>query len=315
MSAFYHEVLAFADKYRKLAERGKPKAIVALATKTLQYAESSDHYSPHQIDKIMRGGANNLLSVTKGMKDATVFHVPEGMAKLFSEEPLERPDDYQFKLPYDQCVFIIDVPEQVIQEYEKAHPDLVKQFMLYAGNVPDKDKVCLYTFVNRGQHAHDWTFFNAAFMIDDLNWDRMINDEEYIRSELISDRDITKAEKTMMTCGLKALVRACITLERQSHTVRPAKRVDVDLGPVQGSHRRFYQHRVIVIDPDAPLYSDKESIGCSGRQHALHSVRGFWRTLKNPKPDGTTRVWVKAHWRGNKDLGVISKEYEIRSQS
>lgn len=315
MSAFYHEVLAFADKYRKLAERGKPKAIVALATKTLQYAESSDHYSAHQIDKIMRGGANNLLVVTKGMKDATVFHVPEGMAKLFSEEPIERPDDYQFKLPYDQCVFIIDVPEEVVQEYEKPHPDLVKQFMLYAGNVPDKNKVCLYTFVNRGQQAHDWTFFNAAHMIDDLNWDRLVNDEEYIKSELVSDRDITTAEKTMMTCGLKSLVRACIALERQSHTVRPAKRVDVDLGPMKGSHRRFYQHRVIVIDPDAPLYSDNESIGCSGRQHALHSVRGFWRTLKNPKPDGTTRVWVKAHWRGNKDLGVISKEYEIRSQS
>ena len=313
MSAFYHQVLAFADRYRKLAERGKPKAIAALATKTLDYADSSENYTLHQKDKIMRGGATNLLAVTKGMKDATVFHVPEGMAKLFSEEPIERPDDYQFKLPYDQCVFIIDVPEEAIREYEKSHPDLVRQFMLYAGNVPDKNKVCLYTFVNRGQHADDWTFFNAANMINDLNWDRLVSDSEYINSQLVSDINITEAEKTMMTCGLRSLVRACITLERHLHTVRPAKRVDVDLGPVKGSHRRFYQHRVIVIDPEAPLYADGEGLGCSGRKHALHSVRGFWRNLKNPKPDGTTRVWVKAHWRGDKDLGVISKQYEIRS--
>ena len=102
MSAFYHEVLAFADKYRKMAERGKPKAIAALAMKTLDYADSSENYTLHQKEKIMRGSATNLLAVTKGMKDATVFHVPDGMAKLFSEEPIERPDDYQFKLPYHQ---------------------------------------------------------------------------------------------------------------------------------------------------------------------------------------------------------------------
>lgn len=38
----------------------------------------------------------------------------------------------------------------------------------------------------------------------------------------------------------------------------------------------------------------------------LHQVRGFYRHYKSGKV-----VWVKPHWRGNKELGVVRHDYEM----
>ena len=76
--------------------------------------------------------------------------------------------------------------------------------------------------------------------------------------------------------------------------------------PKRKGERRFYEHKLVVIDPlkERP----PEAVGSgSGREHRLHPVRGFWRRYKNT---GKV-VWVKAHWRGNKDLGVITHDYEV----
>ena len=68
----------------------------------------------------------------------------------------------------------------------------------------------------------------------------------------------------------------------------------------------FYEHSLITIDPHAPLPAHGDGFG-SGRKHRLHPVRGFWRTYRKTGK----RVWIKAHWRGDKDLGVITHDYEV----
>lgn len=69
---------------------------------------------------------------------------------------------------------------------------------------------------------------------------------------------------------------------------------------------RHFEHTTVVIDPNyLPAEGDSQP---SGRHHRLHPVRGFWRHYK----DGKT-VWVKAHWRGDKDLGVIHHDYEVKT--
>lgn len=70
--------------------------------------------------------------------------------------------------------------------------------------------------------------------------------------------------------------------------------------------RRFYEHKMVIIDP-----LKTHAIGGvtgHGVKHRLHPVRGFWRRYKK---SGKT-VWVKPHWRGDKELGVITHDYEVK---
>jgi hypothetical protein len=47
----------------------------------------------------------------------------------------------------------------------------------------------------------------------------------------------------------------------------------------------------------------------------FHAVRGFWRHYKQPIKTGPnagkTQVWIEPQWRGDKEKGVITKEYNI----
>ncbi len=70
--------------------------------------------------------------------------------------------------------------------------------------------------------------------------------------------------------------------------------------------RRFYEHKMVIIDP-----LKAHVIGGTtghGAKHRLHPVRGFWRRYKK---SGKT-VWVSPHWRGDKELGVITHDYEVK---
>ena len=74
----------------------------------------------------------------------------------------------------------------------------------------------------------------------------------------------------------------------------------------RNKERRFYEHKMVIIDP-----LKKHAIGGvtgHGVKHRLHPVRGFWRRYKK---SGKT-VWVKPHWRGDKELGVITHDYEVK---
>ena len=87
----------------------------------------------------------------------------------------------------------------------------------------------------------------------------------------------------------------------------PGLKPGVAHGPKRAKQKyRHFEHTTVLIDPTyAPAEGD-----ClpSGRHHRLHPVRGFWRHYKNGKT-----TWVKAHWRGDKDLGVIHHDYEVKN--
>ena len=128
--------------------------------------------------------------------------------------------------------------------------------------------------------------------------------------KFVCEREISLAERTLGATAFRFFLNALTTLSQQNHTLQTIN-AQGTMSPVDSKHGRFYEHKVIVIDPDNPVYSSSDGLGCSGRKHALHSVRGFWRNLKKPKADGSTRVWVNAHWRGDKELGVVTKEYRV----
>jgi len=68
----------------------------------------------------------------------------------------------------------------------------------------------------------------------------------------------------------------------------------------------LFEHTVITTEIDAP---EPGQTGYSILQSKkrLHQVRGFWRTYRKTGK----RVWVKGHWRGDKDLGVIRRDVEL----
>lgn len=81
-------------------------------------------------------------------------------------------------------------------------------------------------------------------------------------------------------------------------------------------HRKrhpVYEYSVLELDlgdeePSVNTYIPREST-----KKRQHMVRGFWRKYKKPLKSGPhagkTRVFVKEHWRGDKALGVVRKDY------
>jgi len=83
--------------------------------------------------------------------------------------------------------------------------------------------------------------------------------------------------------------------------------------PAHKKKHPMYEYKVLeigvgceppIVDPQIPREYTKRR---------LHAVRGFWRTYKEPLKSGPnkgkTKVFVEGHWRGDKELGVIKKDY------
>lgn len=70
-------------------------------------------------------------------------------------------------------------------------------------------------------------------------------------------------------------------------------------------NRPMFEHFVVEMQVDEP---DPQQTGTTRARHhkRQHQVRGHLRHYKSGKVS-----WVKPHWRGNKDLGVIRKDYEV----
>ena len=73
--------------------------------------------------------------------------------------------------------------------------------------------------------------------------------------------------------------------------------------------RPAWEHKVLEID----LYGEKEAsangVANGGSPKAFHSVRKHLRRL----PDGK-KIFVKAHFRGSRQIGVINKEYKFKER-
>jgi hypothetical protein len=98
---------------------------------------------------------------------------------------------------------------------------------------------------------------------------------------------------------------ASLDARRATQLRLPGIRRMVKPGKKKRRKYEFYEHTLVIIDPHQSRPVAAEG-GLSGRHHKLHPVIGFWRR----KPKGG-RTFVRAHWRGDKDLGVITHDYEI----
>ena len=68
--------------------------------------------------------------------------------------------------------------------------------------------------------------------------------------------------------------------------------------------RVFYEHTMMTIDPTKKV-EVKDPVG-SHAKHRLHPVRGHWRIYQSGR-----RAWIKPHWRGDKELGIVTHDYNL----
>ena len=75
----------------------------------------------------------------------------------------------------------------------------------------------------------------------------------------------------------------------------------------------MYEYRVLElgVGDEEPIVNVQ--IPREYAKRRLHAVRGFWRHYKKPLKSGPnqgkTQVFVTEHWRGDKELGVVRKDY------
>jgi len=79
------------------------------------------------------------------------------------------------------------------------------------------------------------------------------------------------------------------------------------------AERKFYEHHVLELK-DHEMLMGTGSLPYTPRR--LHPVRGFVRHYAKPLKSGPNKgrnwTWVKAQWRGDKDLGVITRDYDLK---
>ncbi|MAS97519.1 MAG: hypothetical protein CMF29_01095 [Kiritimatiellaceae bacterium] len=83
--------------------------------------------------------------------------------------------------------------------------------------------------------------------------------------------------------------------------------------PAHKKQHPMYEYKVLELGLGGEEPIVNVQISRESAKKRLHAVRGFWRTYKEPlksgRNKGKTKVFVKGHWRGDKELGVIKKDY------
>ena len=307
MSEFYHEIRAFLEKNRKKCERGNMQGWHRLAKQCLTFSGKS--HSAEEVRKM----AMLMFAHSDVLKDCVVFN-----QRISGDDDVcESVDGDHFRLPYEKCVFDFEcrgwdlmnlgdseITNLLVCAVEKDEATfIVTVFVKYEHRFAPSDLRtgwCLLPYAV----GFDQNFAKSIVRAGRLD---RFSEITYKNGNSVS----SGAESELVSVGLFTLNEALTVLNRERYTIQTAQPPKSLYSNKAPGHRKFYEHRVIVIDPDQGNPRQGDNSGLSGRKHPLHSVRGFWRKLKKPKADGTTKVWVKPHWRGDKELGVVTKEYRV----
>lgn len=89
--------------------------------------------------------------------------------------------------------------------------------------------------------------------------------------------------------------------------------------PLHKKQHPMYEYRVLELGlgDEEPIVNVQIPRECGKKR--LHAVRGFFRHYKKPIKSGPnkgkTKVFVREHWRGEKELGVVRKDYIFENGS
>jgi hypothetical protein len=221
-----------------------------------------------------------------------------------------------------QTVPSFDNDESGMQEFEiKALQDSL--------DMQDEDpytnviRCMLFVYDTKNEHFHsDFTFFDLAWINGTENYTYWIRDDN-IFYEYLDLRADTTGEFQSQTLNQQVQICSDVLFEYNFLTQFPTIcDVDTVKGLKPSSRPSFidvrkfkhtamnakptWEHKVLKLN----MY-DNAGVGSKGGNTrsagtAFHSVRKHLRRLPNGK-----HTFVKAHFRGSKEVGVVSKEYKI----
>lgn len=82
----------------------------------------------------------------------------------------------------------------------------------------------------------------------------------------------------------------------------------------KGKDKRQVESYWVLDIPGAPRYWERPASDPTGIQHRLHVVRGHFRTYTEERPHVSGWVgpmWISSHARGNAELGLVEKDYNL----
>ena len=285
----------------------------------------ADLYLPHYIDHglyeeevVLKDRVRTLKSLSRRVQQSAKFFVDMRGEQLNPDEIINCLSDIEIYLPYPVTFIQFKHEEGYVNSLftetgEKRGIDWGElkpsKFMVttilsdLSGNQMTWDRI--------HYHHHDIELVNG------MKKDGTVNTETHLTgfgSNCVSD---LQGAKGFATAVLKWYFKFMVMLNYPEITVadevlgRPNN--EVGHVPVKDMRRNTlmkkpkYQHKTLVLD----MFGDKSGgESCSsGRSKgtAFHSVRKHLRQYKNGK-----KVFVKAHFRGSKEMGVVTKDYELR---
>lgn len=285
------------------------------------------HWSmPTHINSNMTVGEDMIHSffknTTKRIQRSAKFHIDMTEQSLTGEEMQKLQDDVPFLLPYDECFLQINLgswlhnlicvkgEQEVILDDGTTHDG----FVVHCWNLP-------YEFVNKSfmfePNCYTFLFHNNQSYTywcnenDDSNPFAKYTD--FTKKEDGDYRNTSLEEwANIMATSLQVFsFYLHLTSVVKSETVKGVKPQIINSPSSYKTSdlimRPTWEHKTLKLD----LYQNSKNGNYAGVKRsngtAFHSVRSHLRKLPTGK-----HTFVKPHFRGSKEVGVIQKDYEVK---
>lgn len=282
-----------------------------------------DHIEPDTLGLEVMHSWYKML--TRSIQLSQKFYVDVKEDHLTEEEADKISNEVIFCLPYEMCFMQVDAGDIVInmvvcdmlwdateKEIAEANPKLQGQYSV--SSIPYIKSEDAFVF---DPNLYLMEFYTDSTFKYELNEDEDSNPFAYCTdfssdSEgMYTNRSMQRWASSISTCLVTFMLMMHfpqITATKQVQGVKPQvlesrsryKASDLRAKPT-------WEHKTLKLD----LYGGESGTGCSNGNRSegtrFHSVRKHLRKLKNGK-----HTFVKAHFRGSKDVGVVQKDYEVK---
>ncbi len=143
-----------------------------------------------------------------------------------------------------------------------------------------------------------------------FNKGKLVSETTFLNA-LATEVEITDKGKQIIELIRVVIVNWIATFRLSSVLRRKSVGIPPKIAAIRPRHKRkkfdrpMFEHFVIELEVDEPE-SQQMGYHVDQPKKRLHQVRGFQRQLQTGKV-----VWVKSHWRGDAQLGVVRKDFEV----
>jgi hypothetical protein len=272
---------------------------------------------------------NELLDISNGIQQSAKFKINAELMSEISEKDFNTVlKDIKPFLPFQKnyvevtladgitALYLEDVTESYLGKFEEYKKTLFGNGKLSTREIQEGDLIVkshLYIqYLNDGKIAHIpcpmFTFFNGKNSSSVRAWEKNKQHSNYIN---FNSQQVADWAKVTKKCIYWLQVLLSYPSLAKTQFVSGRKPIAYNkLGKYKSSTMNAlpkWEHKVLTVD----LYASGSSSGGNGQGNGkrFHAVRKHLRQLNSGK-----KVFVKPHFRGDKSIGVVEKDYLIKGE-